>query len=284
MAKLESKKLRIAVIIAVHNRWEMTHRVLSQLDTMRDVFDVCIHIFDDGSTDETKFSLNLRKDIEYLRGDGSFFWAKSMKKAENSITEPVDYILWLNNDVSLRPDASKILLKATVTHPQAILVGQFCDSASGEWTYGGLHRLGRHPHRVSKVESSKEYTFVDTFAGNLVLVPESINKELNGIDGEFQHAYADYDFGFRAKKRGYQIVAIPGFIGKCDRNPNPMLKSSRLTSFRILKSRKYLPWKSQMRFCRRHGGIEWPIYFIAPYLRTLIGVNKVNAGRITSEW
>jgi hypothetical protein len=50
-----------------------------------------------------------------------------------------------------------------------------------------------------------------------------------------------------------------------------------------LASKKYLPIRSQIRFCKRHGGVEWPIYVIAPYVRAILKLkpfksNRINAG------
>ena len=275
--------VRIAVLIAVHNRWEMTQDILRKLQKTPSGVEVCIHIFDDGSSDSTRPELEKYERISYQRGNGDLFWAKSMKYAQDSVSESIDYFLWLNNDVSLADDFFHRILGSIKLLPDSILVGQTSNSLSNQITYGGLKRIGRHPHRLQIINAQEKYELADTFCGNIVLIPGRINLSLSGIDGEYEHGYADYDFGYRAKKMGFDIQIIPGFLGTCSANP-PLLSSwNFFNALKTLTSRKYLPIRSQIRFCKRHGGVEWPIYVIAPYLRAILKrkpykSNRINAG------
>jgi len=269
--------IRIAVLIAVHNRWEMTHDILRKLQKTPSGVKVCIHIVDDGSSDSTSLELAKYKSISYQRGNGDLFWAKSMKCAQDSVSDPTDYFLWLNNDISLADDFFDRILPSIMFFPESILVGQTSDPENNQITYGGLKRNGRHPYRLQIVNAQKKYESADTFCGNIVLIPNSIYKSLGGIDGKYEHGFADYDFGYRAKKMGFDIRVIPKFLGTCSVNP-PLLSSwNLLKSLKILTSKKYLPIRSQIRFCKRHGGPEWPIYVIAPYLRAILNAKPFNS-------
>ena len=276
------KAIRISVLMAVHNRWEMTHEILDNLQISSSEIDLCLHIVDDGSSDATSKSLSQYPKVRYQRGDGNLFWAKAMKLAQDSVVDPVDYYLWLNNDVKLSADFFARILESVKNHPNTILVGQTSDSISGLISYGGYKRIGRHPHRFKNVQAESDYEEADTFCGNIVLIPTSINRDLGGIDGEFEHGYADHDFGYRAKKMGYQIKVIPGFLGSCSRNPNALKNQNRLQAFKLILSKKYLPWRSQIRFCKRHGGPEWILYVVSPYLRTLFGLRQYKVSEIDS--
>jgi GT2 family glycosyltransferase len=273
-----STLVRIAVLIAVHNRWEMTSKLLSTLKTVPTTIQLCVHLVDDGSSDRTPLELAKLDDITCLRGEGDLFWARSMKFAQDSVTDPVDYFLWLNNDVDLSHDFFSRLLESIREFPSVILVGQASDLASQRTTYGGLKRIGRHPHRLQMIQAQARHESADTFCGNIVLIPNAINHALRGIDGEFQHGFADYDFGYRATNMGYQIRIIPGFLGKCSPNRNPFESLTRGESIKLLMGKKYLPVRSQIRFCKRHGGLFWPLYFFAPYLRVVFGTKpfRVN--------
>jgi GT2 family glycosyltransferase len=261
----------------------MTQDILRKLQKTPSGVEVCIHIFDDGSSDSTSPELQKYERISYQRGNGDLFWAKSMKYAQDSVSESIDYFLWLNNDVSLADDFFHRILGSIKLLPDSILVGQTSDSLSNQITYGGLKRIGRHPHRLQTINAQEKYELADTFCGNIVLIPGRINLSLSGIDGEYEHGYADYDFGYRAKKMGFDIQIIPGFLGTCSANP-PLLSSwNFFNALKTLTSRKYLPIRSQIRFCKRHGGVEWPIYVIAPYLRAILKrkpykSNRINAG------
>jgi GT2 family glycosyltransferase len=276
------KAVRIAVLMAVHNRWEMTKNVLDRLHFPPVDIDLSIYIVDDGSTDSTSFDVLQYPLVAYQRSDGNLFWAKAMKLAQDSVVDKVDYYLWLNNDVRLSDDFFVRILESIKSHPKTILVGQTSDPTSQLISYGGYKRIGRHPHRFKNVQAEKDYKEADTFCGNIVLIPFSINFALGGIDGEFEHGYADHDFGYRAVKMGYPIRIIPGFLGSCSRNPNILKTQNRLHALQLILSKKYLPIRSQIRFCKRHGGPEWILYVITPYVRTILGINQYRSREIDS--
>jgi len=271
--------IRIAVLVAVHNRWEMTGKLLSALKAVPTAIQLCLHIVDDGSSDTTATELARLANITYLRRNGSLFWASSMKLAQDSVTDPVDYFLWLNNDVDLAPDFFSRILEAIAKFPSRILVGQTSDPGRHQITYGGMRRVGFHPHRLQIVNAQEKYEVADTFCGNIVLVPYAINSSLGGIDGYFEHGYADYDFGYRAKKMGYQIRIIPGFLGICAKNEFDLSTKNLFETLKLVGSRKYLPIRSQIRFSKRHGGIVWPIYVAYPYLRLILNIKRFRANQ-----
>jgi len=277
-----SKNIRVAVLMAVHNRWELTQALLSKIIAENSSLKLCIHIVDDGSVDGTQEKLLGESSINYIRTDGSLFWASSMKIAQDSVSEPVDYLLWLNNDVSPADDFLNRILDSVKLFPDSILVGQTSDPITNLITYGGIKRIGRHPHRLQLIDSQEKYDTVDTFCGNIVLIPNKVNISLGGIDGEYEHGFADYDFGYRARKMGFDIRVIPGFLGTCSLNPALPISWNPLKNLRIMTSQKYLPIRSQILFCKRHGGPEWPIYFLTPYIRTLLKLKRLKSSRITA--
>jgi GT2 family glycosyltransferase len=274
-------KIRMAILVAVHNRWNLTDALLTEINAQisNSGIELCIHLFDDGSTDETQEQIlqhPVATRITFLKGDGTLYWAKSMKMAEDSITDEIDYILWLNNDVKLVDDFFTEVLRAIQVHPKAILVGQTCDSVSGHVTYGGLIRTGRHPLRVSRLEMSTTFASADTFNGNIVVIPREANELLGGIEGSFEHGYADLDFGYRAKRLGIRVLTMPGILGSCNRNEVPLPSRSVISNIKTDLLKKHLPIRSQMRFCFRHGGPEWLIYAFAPYLKRILGRSKTR--------
>ncbi len=277
-----SRSVRLAVLMAVFNRWDLTRAALSTVSADPRGVELCIHVFDDGSTDCTKAELLKNSKVTYLEGAGDNFWAQSMKKAENSVTESVEYFLWLNNDVLLVDNFFEQILTSIRLFPESILVGQTSDPITRQISYGGLKRIGRHPHRLQLINTQEEHEVADTFCGNIVLVPSAVNSSLGGIDGSFEHGYADYDFGYRAKRMGYDVRVMPGFLGTCTANPPLASTHNSLSNLRILMSKKYLPIRSQIRFCKRHGGLEWPIYVLAPYLRAILKRKSFKSSQITA--
>jgi GT2 family glycosyltransferase len=269
-----TERMRIAVLMSVHNRWEMTQEVLNKLAKAPEAIRLCVHVVDDGSTDATNVEIARFDNVNYLVANGDLFWAKSMKKAEESVIDAIDHFLWLNNDVNLSEDFFSTILKSINDFPNSILVGQTSNPITNEISYGGKKRIGRHPFRLSNIEAWTEHVAADTFCGNIALIPKQLSDDLGGIDGCFEHGYADYDFGYRAQKMGYKIWVIPGVLGTCAPNAIYTQSDTYLRTVKKIFQKKYLPIRSQFRFSRRHGGSEWFVYFLAPYVRTLLGLKN----------
>ena len=67
---------------------------------------------------------------EVISASGDLFWARGMATAEASaMRSDPDYLLWLNDDVRLYPDALRRLLRAAEVFPRhpVLLAGSVCD-------------------------------------------------------------------------------------------------------------------------------------------------------------
>ena len=201
--------MKIAVLIASHNRKETTIGCLSRLLTQLGEDDG-VYLVDDGSTDGTAVAVAGLKDnrINVINGDGRLYWAKGMRKAwEAAIAERQDWdgYLWLNDDTELRADAIAKMLAAN--DGQKIVVGDLVN-AKGEIVYGT--RPG------------------GSFTGNCVLVPQKVYERLGMICGDYSHAWADSDYAMQAKRVGIGVVSA-GVVGRAEGHPNrPSLKGLSL--------------------------------------------------------
>ncbi|MDP3323306.1 MAG: glycosyltransferase, partial [Hydrogenophaga sp.] len=133
-----------AVLIACHNRREKTIACLKHLAiTARcSMVDYQLFLFDDGSTDGTADAVKLLEpNAVIIRGDGSYFWNRSMNKIFSAALQVgFPAYLWLNDDTMLQPDAFGLMIAAkdSVLPDDAIVVGAISDPDSGQTTYGGL--------------------------------------------------------------------------------------------------------------------------------------------------
>ena len=97
--------LRIAAVMAVHNRRDLT---LACLDSLRaqqlagDTLDV--FVLDDASTDGTAAAvLERHPDVRLLRGNGQLYWNGGMRRAfGEAMAADYDYYLWMNDDTRAR--------------------------------------------------------------------------------------------------------------------------------------------------------------------------------------
>jgi glycosyltransferase involved in cell wall biosynthesis len=279
---------RVVAILTAYNRRDLTLACLRSYFS-QDVPGAELHavVVDDGSSDGTAEAVSEEfPAAEVVTGSGDLFWARGMATAEAvAVQNAPDFLLWLNDDVSLYPDAlPRLLAIAAIPRECPILVaGAVCDPATGMTTYGGVRRRDWHPLRYSLVAPLDIPVTVDTVHGNVLLVPRQTYLLLGGIDGEFAHSYADNDYGLRLRQAGGRNVLIAGHVGTCA--PNDIIAASLDPSlplsarWRFLNSRKGRPLGSQVRFLRRHGGPVWPIFLLPPYARLLAGRPFPSYGR-----
>jgi GT2 family glycosyltransferase len=270
----------MTAILACHNRRERTVRCLASLfsqDLGRYAVRLDAVIVDDGSTDGTAAQLTRSfPGMRIVLAKGDLFWAGAMALAEREarrLSSP-DFLLWLNDDVELDRDALGTLLSAhegLAGKAPGIVVGAVRDPETQSVSYSGLRRVDRHPLHYEVVRPAGRLTEVDTFNGNVVLVPRAVYELVGGIDGCFAHAAADLDYGLRARSRGVPIVVAPTAVGTCRRyGPEGTWHDRSLSMgrrWRLVFSRKGLPPRSQARYLRRHGGRAWILWWISPYVK-----------------
>jgi GT2 family glycosyltransferase len=266
--------MNIAVIMACHNRVELTKRAIESLEKHKPInWILSYFVCDDGSTDgTTDFLRSLPIEIKVIYGDGKFFWAKSMMKAmSDAYSSPdIDAYLLFNDDVELNDiNALNNFNLLSENYPDCIIVGQLVDNLTRQISYGGLIRTSRHPFRTSLVHALNHPEFIDTFHGNFVLIPTSVVEKIGLLDGNYSHGYADFDYGYRAREMQVRMLASPGFVGTCNLNASMNFNTSG-DIVKHLFSRKGRPLKSQIKFSRRFGGFEWPIYVIGGYLLPIL--------------
>jgi len=259
-------RVRIAVIMACHNRIEVTRRCLQALEITASTQNLEISLFavDDGSSDGTSDELLKYSFTKILiEGTGNWYWARSMSIAQSMVPDDYDAILWLNDDVILFEESFEILNRAILENDKRILIGQLASPDGGSITYGGIKQVGWRKNNLQLIDSPDELNLVKTFNGNFVYVPMQMARLVGQIDGKFLHGYADIDYGLRAIKAGVPIFVMPEVVGECASNTSKYSETLRQLFF----EKKGTPLRSQLRFFIRHGGPEWPIYVIYPFYK-----------------
>jgi glycosyltransferase involved in cell wall biosynthesis len=286
---------RLAVLMTCHNRQEGTLRCLQALraqdvlsaggdpgvpDDLRaqdlPVTDLRVYLTDDGSTDGTAAAISaVDLPIQVIAGSGELYWAAGMAMAERAaMCDDPDLLLWLNDDVALDHDALARLLAAHDEAPEAIIIGDVRDPHTSRKTYGGRIRLGRHPQRFIPAPSADQVQRADAFNGNVVLVPRGVRDRVGPLDGAFAHAYADDDYGLRASRLGVTILSAAGTVGICSANPPRRTPVTMRDAWQQLQAPTGLPWRSQVRYLRRHGGLLWPGYLAWGYGKAILRANR----------
>ena len=269
--------MRITALVASHNRRESTLAALAAFysQSLRDV-ELAAVLVDDASADGTARAVkDTYPETLVVRASGDLYWAASMALADrHACARNPDYFLWLNDDVIMDSNGLAQMLEVSrIWARSCIVVGAVRDPVTRDLTYSGVRRrgLGLHPLRVELVHPRNQPVVVPMFNGNVVLVPREVRKVIGAIDGKFAHSLADFDYGLRAAKAGIRSVLAPGTVGTCTRRvPSvPWLSADLALRARIafLLGPKGFPPGSAARYLRRHGGLLWPVFWAAPYVR-----------------
>ena len=271
------KTVQVGIIVACHNRIQLTSRWLDSLEqSLPKNWNLTLIAIDDGSTDGTaELLMNSHLVTRVERGNGSWFWAKSMSIAEEILIANfrVDYFLWANDDTAYFQNSLEYVDALLDSYPNSILVGQFIDRATKKISYGGMEKLGRHPFRYRMIETSTEGQKCDVFNGNFVLIPRKICELVGQIDGNYDHGYADFDYSKRAINSGVEIRILHRPLGECSENlVDPSNFSTMKKRLEFLRGKKGMPMKSHIRYLKKFGPFEWPIYILIPYLRAIFGI------------
>jgi GT2 family glycosyltransferase len=274
--------IKIGVLIACHNRRNLTLRCLRSLDAQAEV-DIEYEVFlvDDGSSDGTAEAVMEEfPSITVISGDGHLYWSGGMRLAfQAASNEQLDFHLWLNDDVVLDRNAVSHLLS---TYEQAqrhaavpsIVVGAVQDPVTGVTTYSGWNRGPFwRPFRFEQVEPGPHLKSCDTMNGNVVLIPRDTFQEIGAVDSAFVHTMGDLDYGLRLSKQDGQVWLAPSHVGTCKQNDLVEVRRTslgRVDRVRDLASLKMMPPRPWLAFSRRHGGPLWPVFWLGPYAKAFV--------------
>ena len=273
----ERDTMRMAAVMAAHNRRELTLACLRSLRAQR-VPGVLLDVFvlDDASSDGTGEAIAEQfPEATLLRGDGKLYWNGGMRRAfGEAIAGDYDYYLWMNDDTTLDDGALALLLETDRQvcergSDAVIVAGAIRHPETGKLTYGGVVRRHRwQPLRWERVQPGEAPRQCETMNGNTVLVSRTVVRRVGNLDPAFTQQMGDFDYGLRARRAGCSVWTTPGTIGMCASHPRrrtdqqPLLSElRRLWSIKELSPR---PWAT---FTRRWAGALWPLYWLSPYVR-----------------
>lgn len=274
--------MHIVTLTTCHNRRDCTLAVLSDLHAQDLPAGVTLAhvIVDDGSSDGTAEAVRARfPDVEIVPGDGQLYWAGGMRHGwtQSASRKAFDYLFVYNDDVRLDKSAIADLVKSSLSLMERraephVIAGSFRSADGRATTYGGRRRSSLwHPLKFAHlVEPDGTLQRADTLNMNGALISRSALSRVGFLSDYFVHSGADFEFGLKLRKAGGAVFVSERHIGRCDLNPetNALPEHSRTLKdgLRRLFDRKREPFRQRLHYYRRHGGLLWPVYWVAPYI------------------
>lgn len=282
---MPNREVSVAAILACYNRRDQTLQCLDRLfcaAAKTPHAKLRVYLLDDASPDGTGDAVSRHyPTVRVIQGTGDLFWNRGMHRAMTmAMEEKSEYYLWLNDDTMLAESALADLIETSQcilerTGKEGIIVGTTeTESGSGVATYGGRVRPSRwRPLQLELVQPGAAPSECDTMNGNCVLIPASVVAAIGALDAVFRHGMGDMDYGFRARKAGFDIWVMPGFAGVCKKNrpegewgDRNVPLSQRLRKIVGPKALPLWPWTV---FTWRHAGLLSPVLCVWPYLNVI---------------
>lgn len=275
----ETKKYKILCLFTCFNRLEKTRQCIDSLKKNSNMEFEFIAA-DDNSNDGTKEYLQHEDGVTCLEGNGNLFYTGGMHLAMQTAMEKVkagaewDYVMLVNDDVQFYENTVQQMID--LLDGECAVVAGATDDGAGNYTYGGIAKMSKWRPKCTQVFSKDEKIRCDTFNANCVLLSFEIFKSVPIMDGYYQHAFGDYDYGFSISRAGYPIYSSNFYVGKCEDDhtkvnswEDPTLP--RRKRLQLKESVKGLPYKMWFYFLKKNYGLFTAIiYSLAAYVKILI--------------
>jgi GT2 family glycosyltransferase len=204
----------IYVLIPCHNNKDEVLALLSCLGRQT-VRELEIVLVDDGSTDGTEERVGQDyPHVNVVKGNGELWWTGATELGVSYIllrAKGDDFVLLLNNDVTVSEDYVEQLLSVTATHKHALIGSMLIDCHDPEFMEGGIRaneRLYLFPNRNKFLLENEPWdTNVDVLPGRGTLIPVEVFRRIGNFNRKkLPHYGADYEFSMRAKRAGFPLV------------------------------------------------------------------------------
>ncbi|MGI8811060.1 MAG: glycosyltransferase family 2 protein [Pyrinomonadaceae bacterium] len=228
---MDTAKTKVALVMPVHNRREITLQGIRSLDAMNsDGLDVRIYVVDDGSTDGTADAVEQTfPNVVLIRADGTLHYAAGTNCGiEHALEWEPEFVATMNDDAVFHPDFLKWLIHTARENERSIIgsllllwdephrvfqVGQTWDTLSGGWII---------PNDVTIFNVSQEPFDVECIVGNCVLFPVEAIRECGLMDEKrFPHGWGDAQWLMRMRKSGWRLMVDPRSRVWCEPNNYP---------------------------------------------------------------
>jgi GT2 family glycosyltransferase len=273
----------VYVVVPVYNGKKHTDKFLNTFKK-QNYSNFKVVIIDDGSNDGTAQMINKNHSSTILiTGNGDLWWSGATNLGiERAIKDGADYVLTINNDVTVSNGYIKKLLKAAQNNPNS-LVGSIIvyDSDHKKVWYAGAYfdkKRGEMQHVNGDItDFDDKYYKTDWMAGMGVLVPIDVYKKVGFYDEvNFPQYFGDADFSVRALRYGYKLLISSECVFYSDVSSSWVQKQLKTPKPRMLidllfSIRSPYQIRTRVKFYRLYWGRWWPLIALKYYLWTIKG-------------
>ena len=198
----------VFVLIPAHNERENVFKLLECI-RKQSYRDFSVVLVDDGSTDETvDFVRKGFPEVKILKGNGNLWWTGANFLGIDfifKIAKTDDFILLLNNDLTIQKDYVEKLVEASLENGRAVVGSTTVDCSNpanltaGMWMDKSLRiEVNRDPNAIHRTKIDKE---VDVLSGRGTLVPIEVFQKIGNFNKrKLPHYGADNEFFIRKRK------------------------------------------------------------------------------------
>lgn len=217
-------KNKVFIIIPVHNRLDLTKQCLSSF-SKQSYPNIEVILVDDGSTDGTrKYFEKKYKNWTLVKGDGTWWWTRSMYEGIEYVLKKAnknDFVLTMNNDCFAKKDYIEIIVNASLANNNAVVGSLVIDAADNkkvinagikiDWKNAKIYNLTQKlSDQLDFYRKVKVVDDIDTLPGKGSLIPILVIKDIGNFNHKkLPHYVADYEYFYRAKKKGHKIIISP---------------------------------------------------------------------------
>lgn len=282
------EKKRVAIVVPVHNRRDITLQCLRSLSKINDQgLDVRIYIVDDGSTDGTSEAIaNQFGSVNLIQGDGNLWFTEGTNVGIRAALEhDPDFVLMMNDDQVFDPAFLRSLVETAISNPQTVVgsllllwdlphrvfqVAPVWKVAWGGWRHWHKQTVWTVPNRPWEVE---------LIVGNCLLVPADAFRQHGLMNSKRYPNFGDAEFTPRLRKAGWKLLIDPNSRVFCQ--PNNLPAVVRKMSLRKKINALFVDLKQIQNLRRRFYGywdaapskLSAIAAFIVFFLRLAVGKN-----------
>ena len=210
-------KLDIGVVITTYNRKNKLRSLLERLLKMPFNYGkVILIVVNDGSTDGTgEMIINFYPQVVHLKGDGSYYFTKSLNEGiKYAVENDVDAVITINDDCHIDDEYFNYCYHALMKSRDTIFAPVTLNINNKTHVLDCGYKISWFPfyklkpiYKNFNYEQLPESFAIDTIGGRGLLIPTYIFQKIGLYDDKtFKQYGSDDEFLLRVAQAGYKIL------------------------------------------------------------------------------